>query len=292
MNDSIRRFMFDQLDVRGAIVQLADATEAIQETHHYPAALAILLNEFTAAVCLLRDSIKVDADITIQLRSEGAISLIMADCVAGHRVRAIAEYDRESLLSQRQISLNEFSEGAVLAITISPLGGERYQGVVPIECASLAACLEDYFARSEQLPTWFKLLANDKKAVGIAIHALPSNIVVNQAEAVENFTRIRGLLSTLKVEEALNLSSEQILTRLFHEESCRIFEPRHVEFGCECTRQKSLDAIASLGGEEIDDMLSEHKDVGKDKVIVDCHFCFQRYEFSFEEVARLLSVNV
>lgn len=36
-------------------------------------------------------------------------------------------------------------------ITITPEEGERYQGVVGLEGDTLAACLEDYFLRSEQL---------------------------------------------------------------------------------------------------------------------------------------------
>lgn len=38
-------------------------------------------------------------------------------------------------------------------ITISPEEGERYQGVVGLEGDTTAACTEDYFMRSEQLPT-------------------------------------------------------------------------------------------------------------------------------------------
>ncbi len=40
-----------------------------------------------------------------------------------------------------------------VVITITPSEGERYQGVVGLEGDTLAACLEDYFMRSEQLPT-------------------------------------------------------------------------------------------------------------------------------------------
>lgn len=288
MTDSLQRFVFDHLDARGAIVRLSETSEAIQTTHHYPTALAILLNQFAAAVCLLRDSIKVDANVTVQLRSPGSVDLIMADCLADRRVRAIAEYDAESFPSVEEIDLTDLGEGSVLAITITPTEGERYQGVVPIEYPSLAQCLEDYFARSEQLPSWFALLANEESSVGVVIHTLPAEKVQGKEQTQEDFARLQMLLATLKAEEALALNNQEILTRLFHEESCRLFEAKDVEFGCECSAQKSLDAVASLGASEVEALVAEQKEEGKNSLVVDCHFCFQRYEFGWADVLALL----
>lgn len=95
------------------------------------------------------------------------------------------------------------------------------------------------------------------------------------------------LLKTLTQEEALSLSSSEILTRLFHEESCRLFDSHHVEFGCVCSESKSLDAIKSLGAEEVAALVTEQKEQGFDKLVVDCHFCFQRYEFEFDALEHL-----
>jgi molecular chaperone Hsp33 len=287
MADKLQRFIFDALDVRGAVVQLDESCIAIQNTHHYPPALATLLNEFSVAVCLLRDSIKIAGTVTLQLRSAGSISLIMADCMADHRVRAIAEYDAEGLPAVDAIDLSALHPDAVLAITITPEKGDRYQGIVPIESISLEACLEDYFARSEQLPTWFRLLADKEQAIGIALHALPAEKVSNVDESKAHFSRLNLLLKTLGQDEAFELTNEAILTRLYHEEDCRLFAPQKIEFGCECTAQKSLDAIASLGAQEVTELVAEQRELGNTSITVDCHFCFQRYEFALDEVADL-----
>ena len=177
----------------------------------------------------------------------------------------------------------------MLAITITPDEGERYQSIVPIENAQLGDCLEDYFQRSEQLPSLFHLLSDEEQAVGISVHALPAEKVRNKAEAEAHFERLKVLLGTLQVEEALALDSEQVLTRLFHDESCRLFNAHPVEFGCVCSSQKSLDAISSLGQDEVQDLIAEQKDEGNQSLIVDCHFCFQRYEFSFDQVNGLFA---
>lgn len=287
MNDFRQRFVFDKLDVRGCIVRLEETSSAIQSTHHYPPALGKLLNEFALAACLLRDSIKFDGSLTIQLRTQGAINLIMADCMADRRVRAIAEYEAESLDAGSQIRLDDLGQGATLAITITPEEGERYQSIVPIENASLSACLQDYFGRSEQLPSLFHLLASDQQAVGIALHALPPEKVKNKAEAEEHFSRLESLLTTLGVDEALPLDAQTTLTRLFHEEHCRLFDAHKVEFGCVCSAEKSLDAIAALGKDEVFNIVNEQEAEGKSEVVVDCHFCFQRYSFDIQQIKNL-----
>ena len=116
MNTDFRqRFVFENLDVRGCLVRLEETSRSIQSTHHYPNNLGNLLNEFALAAALLRDSIKIDGSLTIQLRTQGAINLIMADCMADRRVRAIAEYDPEQLVAADSLMLNQLGDGAVLA---------------------------------------------------------------------------------------------------------------------------------------------------------------------------------
>lgn len=290
--DYVRRFVFDELDARGCIVRLEESSNAIQQTHYYPPNLAKLLNQFALAAVLLHDSIKIASSVTIQLRNTNnlqanAISLLMADCMPDRKVRAIAEYENELLSSDTTLDLTNLADSATLTITITPEEGERYQSIVPMEHSSLAECLEDYFERSEQLPTWFKLIADQEQALGISIHALPAEKNKDTAVRQDSFARLNALLNTLTDDEALQLEAQEILTRLFHEESCRLFDPAAVEFGCVCSAQKSLDAIKSLGEQDVDALLAEQREQGSESLFVDCHFCFQRYEFDFEKIKEL-----
>lgn len=292
-NDYVRRFVFDNLDARGCIVSLDQTSKAIQQTHYYPPALANILNQFALAAVLLHDSIKVDCSVTIQLRKTSEsdqvpISLMMADCLFDRRVRSIAEYDSELISPAAPIRLSEFANQAVLAITITPEnGGERYQSIVPMEHDSLSACLEDYFSRSEQLPTWFKFFSEQERAVGIALHALPTKKSEDKQAADQGFERLRVLLNTLTEQEAFGLDAQNVLTRLFHDESCRLFAGQEVKYGCICSAQKSLQAIKSLGQQEVLELMAEQKAEGHQRIYVDCHFCFQRYEFEFSELQNL-----
>lgn len=291
--DFRQRFVFDELDMRGCIVRLEETCQSIQSTHHYPENLAKLLNEFALAATLLRDSIKIDGSLTIQLRTQGAISLIMADCMADRRVRAIAEYSSDKLPASESIPLDSLGKGSMLAITVTPNDGERYQSIVPIENPSLSDCLADYFKRSEQLPSLFSFhsggLGDEKTAVGIALHSLPQEKVSDPEVTKSHFQRLSVLLNTLTSKEATTLSAPEILTRLFHEESCRLFDADSVEFGCICSAEKSIDALRALGADDVHALILERQAQQKSLLTIDCHFCFQRYEFEFDHVRGLFN---
>ncbi len=282
--DFRQRFVFDNIDARGCYVRLQNTVSQIQATHYYPDNLAVVLNQFALAAVLLRDSIKINGAITIQLRSRGAIKLIMADCLDDGRVRAIAEYESKTLVADAQLDLSAMHAGAVLAITITPDEGERYQSIVPIEQPDLQGCLEEFFARSEQLPSWFSLNADRESAVGIALHALPQQVVHGNSRHEAGFAALESLLKTVQLPEALSSTSGELLSRLFHDQSCRLFASMALQFGCICSAQKSLQAIRSLGEKDVRELVDEQKQQGHDTLVVDCHFCFQRYEFDIEQL--------
>jgi len=99
----------------------------------------------------------------------------------------------------------------------------------------------------------------------------------------DDWQRLDMLLDTCKDDELLSTDAEQMLTRLFHEENCRLQEPKAVQFSCDCSRERSAGAIKSLGTEEIKAIMSE-----QDVVSIDCHFCFQRYDFDHPALSKLI----
>jgi len=283
--DFIQRFSFDELDARGCYVRLNQTIEDIQATHHYPEPLAKLLNEFAVSAVLLRDSVKLDGSLTIQYRSDDAISIIVADCSAEYGVRAVCEYDAAALTSIGDtVDLQNLSNNATLTITISPENGKRYQGVVAIESPSLVECLQDYFIRSEQLPSRFAIVADRHQAIGVSLYALPEQDSEIVAILKDDWQRLNMLMDTLTDEEMRDLEATELLRRLFHEEHCRSYEEKKVSFQCDCSRERSAIALKSLGLQELKNIKQEQESVS-----IDCHFCFQRYEFDHKDLDEMIS---
>jgi len=164
MNDFSQRFLFDDTDVRGEMVALRESYAHVLAKHAYPQAVAQLLGEMMAAAALLVGTLKFDGLLVLQARAEGPLSLLMVECSSARELRGIARYDAERIGADVDADLQSLMPNGVLAITIDPARGQRYQGIVDLDGADLAECLSNYFASSEQLPTRFWLKADGQRA--------------------------------------------------------------------------------------------------------------------------------
>lgn len=276
--DSCQRFIFSGLDIRGEVVRLNKTLTEVLANKQYPQPVRALLGEFLAASVLLSTTIKFDGRLVLQARSEGQIPLIMAECTSELHLRGIARYDEEPTAD----SFNELLHSGTLAITIEPPNGEPYQGIVPLEKDSLAACLEDYFARSEQLEGFFVLATDENQCAGLLLQQLPAQLVTDTEVRAEEWSTVRQLASTLSGEELLQLDSTEVLYRLFHQHQVKLFSPRELIHQCSCSRERTARALHAIGESEIMDILAE-----EGAVELSCEFCGKQYRFEESELHLL-----
>ncbi|WP_346799057.1 Hsp33 family molecular chaperone HslO [Halomonas sp. Bachu 37] len=280
MNDQIQRFLFDQTNVRGEIVTLENAYHEVLSRHAYPAAVNNLLGELLAAVALLTDTVKLDGTLSIEVRGQGALSLLMAESNPGGELRAIARLAEDAVLPQEEAGFRQLVGDGQIMITLDPREGHRYQGIVALDHDSLAGCLEAYFFQSEQLPTRLWLEADGTRAGGLLLQRLPD---AAQNQDVDAWERSVHLADTIKAEELLGLEQREVLHRLYHEETVRVFEPKALRFGCTCSRERMSHALLTLGDQELRDILQE-----QGSIETQCHFCHTFYHYTAAEIETLL----
>lgn len=280
--DQTLRFLFDQTPIRGELTQLDRSYQDVLNKHPYPDAVKRLLGEFMAATAMLSDTIKFDGTLSLQVRGAGQVRTLMAECRHNHALRAIAQYnddydDAGPVLGEGQ-----------MAITIEPDKGKRYQGIVSINDGELTLnrVLEDYFQQSEQIRTRIWLYADGQRSAGLLLQAMPESASASSlsADLSEDWERLVHLAQTLTTEEALSLPGNEVLHRLFHEETVRVFDPNHLVFKCTCSKERSADAVRTLG---VDEAVSLAKEQGH--IEIDCQFCHERYAFTPEDVTALFS---
>ncbi|MEO4048600.1 Hsp33 family molecular chaperone HslO [Pseudomonas sp. CAU 1711] len=281
--DHTQRFLFDEHDVRGEMVGLAESYRHVLAKHPYPQPVAELLGEMLAAAALLVGTLKFDGLLILQARSSGPVPLVMIECSSEREVRGIARYDAEAIESGA--GLRELMPDGVLALTIDPAKGQRYQGIVELAGDSLAASLTAYFATSEQLPTRFWLRADGQRARGLLLQQLPPQHQTEAEERAESWNHLLTLADTLSAEELLGLDNQTLLHRLYHQEELRLFEPAPLQFRCSCSRERSARALVSIGQADAEALLEE----SGGQVEIDCQFCNQRYFFDASDVAQLFA---
>jgi len=285
VDDVLHRFLLEHAGVRGVLVRLGPAWCEVAGRADYPPALHAMLGEALAASALLTGNIKLDGALSVELKSSGALRMLFAECTDHGRLRGLARWN-EPL--PEPLALNTLPD-ASMAITIGNVErGQRYQGLVELRHASVAESLENYFVQSEQLPARILLAANDTHAVGLMLQKMPDEGGHHAAQDDDAWSRIVHLTATLGAEELLNTAPEQLLYRLYHEESVRLFEPRSLAFGCSCSRERVTGMLRSLGRDEVEAALTARGD----EIEVICEFCAQRYHFDRIDAEVLLSSNV
>lgn len=278
--DNKRRFLFEEMDVRGEIVHIDSVLSQLRAIHDYPSGVANLLGEFVVASLLLASTLKFRGTLTVQARSERQIPLIMAEATDDLAVRAIARGAQEAVAMDFPSLLG----GGQLVLTVTPTQGKRYQGIVPLADESLAKSIDSYFEQSEQLQTRLYLASDGEHAAGLLLQQLPAQLVTDANQRNDQWDHLRILADTLGPRELLDLADASLLQRLYQNENLRLFDPQPVAFKCSCSRERTLAALASIGEGEIRSILDE-----QGSVTMDCEFCNQRYVFSAEDLQDLLS---
>lgn len=278
-SDLTLRFLFEQADIRGELVQLQDSLREILTVHAYPVGVQRLLGQFLAAATLLSTNLKFEGKLVLQARSEGQVALLMAECDSELNIRAIARGADEAHSEQ----FSKLLGNGHLAITIDPVKGNRYQGIVPLDGDSLAHSLDRYFEQSEQLLTRFWLACEGDRAAGMLLQQLPTQRTSSAVEREQQWEHVCTLAETLRDEELLTLSPADLLYRLYHEDPVRLFPGRPVRFHCSCSAERSRNALSALDAAELLDILRERGEIS-----VDCEFCNRQYRFQREDLAELL----
>jgi len=272
-HDTLHRFEFENLPVRGEIVKLDATLREIATRQTYPLAVQNLLSELMVAASLLSATIKFEESLIIQVQGDGPVSMVVVECTNQYTLRGLAHWSGEITHTK----LSDLVGNGRLVITIDPGNDKnRYQGVAPLEGDNIAKIIENYLARSEQIRTRLWIAINETTAAGMLIQKLPDEEDECQFEDENNATweRIEILGSTIKNEELLALPVKEILIRLFNQDDIRLYDSEPVSFRCGCSRDRVREVLRALGHDEVNSILSE-----RDKVGVNCEFCNLYYEF-------------
>ena len=303
-------FVCDGAPVRGEIVSISTAWQAVLARRNDPPVIRQILGDFVAAATLLSASLKFDGTLIIQAQSKGPISLLVVECSSNLTMRATVKLSVEPTEIDPNATLADLLDAANtgrLVITLDPTerqpGQPPYQGIValqqdhngtavPVKNAAEAIML--YMRHSEQLETRIWLASNEQVVGGLLLQRLPNSgghVHLDPQTAAEGWSRIQALGETITTDELLDLSPETTLRRLFLNESSeagvRAFPTRPVKFACRCSRLKVADVLRMLGEEEVNSILAE-----QGAVETGCEFCGKAYRFDAVDCIQVFKTDL
>ena len=313
--DTLHKFLFDGLPVRGMLVRLDESWQRVLQRRDpahggsgaYPAPVRSLLGQMAAASLLMQANIKFNGALILQVHGDGPVRLAVAEAQPDLRFRVTAQVSPPGAVLEGaglEALMNVHGQGRCV-ITLDPKdrlpGQQPYQGVVPLHgdrrepLQQLSQVLEHYMLQSEQLDTRLVLAADDSVAAGLLIQRLPMQGEGNLGGSAqarnedeigrnEDFSRIAHLAATLSAGELLGLDPQKVLHRLFWEEKLLCFEPLRPRFACSCSRRRVGGMLLGLGRAEVDDIVVE-----RGEVEVGCEFCGARYRYDAVDVGELFT---
>ena len=288
--DVLRPFQLETSQLRGRLVRLGDAVDAVLKAHAYPRPVSDLLGELLVLAGGLAGGLKFAGRFSLQIRGRGPVRLMVADVTNDGRMRGYASFTAEAL--GENAAFADLVGDGLMALTVDQTasGGETYQGIVQLDGRSLQESMLAYFHQSEQVPTGirsavgFDETAQTWRAAAVIVQAMPGEGAVSAAEREDDWRRTMLLLQTLSDAELLDpgLGPDTLLFRLFHEDGVRVFDSLDLTFGCSCDDER---VAAMLRQFERDEVLAMQDETGK--VVVTCEFCSRVYRLATDDVAAL-----
>lgn len=309
-DDTILPFQLDNADIRGRVARLDGTLDRILGQHDYPPQVEALVAEAVLLTSMIGQTIKLRWKLSLQIRGDGPIRIIATDYYAPKeegepaRIRAWASFDAERLTDAEPFS--QIGKGYFAVLIDQGEGSLPYQGITPLDAGSLSACAEAYFAQSEQLPTKFTTAfgrsmlpgkGESWRAGGLMVQHMPkASPFAKPLEApaeglaegrllraedlvdgddAENWNRVTLHMGTVEELELVGptVQPTQLLVRLFHEESPRVFQSQGIHFGCSCSADKVRQSLSIYSAKDIATMTTP-----EGLVTADCQFCGAHYE--------------
>ncbi len=291
-DDFVLPFQVGDTAVRGRVVRLGGVIDEVLSAHGFEEAVSRLVGEVAVLTAAMGASLKFDGKLILQIGGDGPTPMLVADYTAGGALRATASIKDPSPEGARTLPAI-VGEGHIMLTVDQGPDMERYQGVTPLEGELLSDAAEAYFEQSEQIPTAVELAVGrlsqpgepDRwRAGGIIAQFVPSEgggrergeAVLRSEEDREAWERAAAFVGSTQADELIdpNLSSEDLLYRLFHEDGVRVFDRQTVRAECSCNSEKIQAVLDRYSTEDLESMADDGA------IRVTCEFCRKEYVFT------------
>jgi len=276
--DAVHRFLLEDLDIRGSLVQLGPSWQTMAARRSYAPPVRALLGELAAVTALIGCNLKSPGRLSFQVQGHGPVSLLVMDCNENLQLRGMARSQLAVDAGAPAGGIGGLLGDGQLVLTLQMTSMQApYQSVVPLRGETLAAIFEHYLEQSEQQPARLWLAAGAESACGLFLQKLPNADVLDP----DGWERIEQLAATVRPDE-LALAPETLLTRLFAAENVRLYPPRPALWHCPRDEEKVRGVLRAMGRGEVEAILAD-----ADAIAVEDEICGHEYRFGAEILDEL-----
>lgn len=289
MADRIVRAISTDGMVQAAAICSRDLTERARQIHKTLPVATAALGRTLAAASMMGNALKSDgASLTLQFKGSGPLGTVLAVSDNEGNVRGYVTNPHVDIPLRKDGKLDVGTavghEGTLTVIKDLHMK-EPYVGTIDLLGGEIAEDVAGYFVESEQIPTACALgvlVDRDQsvKAAGGYLIQLMPGAAEDTIAKVEGGIMAAGAVSAILEK---NDDPEAMLRTVMSDFDLKILETCPVEYRCYCSRERVERALISLGRTELEQMLSEQGGCQ-----LTCQFCDAVYEFTAEDIRRLL----
>lgn len=283
MSDYIVRATAANDAVRAFAITSKDLVEEARERHNTSPIVTAALGRMLSAGSMMGVMLKGEDDlVTLQIQGSGPMKGITVTANSKGEVKGFPNVSIVDLPPKNgKLDVGGAIDLGIMRV-IKDMGlKEPYVGTVELQTGEIAEDLTYYYAVSEQIPSSVGLgvLMNKDNTVncagGFIVQLMPftsEEVIAQLEENLKTLPSVTDMLSSGKTPEQM---LETVLAGL----DIDIKETYPACYKCDCSRERVIKSLASLGKEDMDDIISDGKPVE-----VRCQFCNEAYEFTIDEV--------
>ena len=288
MGDYIVRATAAEGQIRAFAIDSRNIVETAREKHDTSPVVTAALGRLLTAGAMMGIMMKGDKDLlTLQIKCSGPVKGLTVTADAKGHVKGFADVPQVMLPpnAKGKLDVGGALDLGVLSV-IKDLGlKEPYVGQTELKTGEIGDDLTYYFASSEQIPSSVGLGVlmdrnNTVKQAGgfiLQLMSFASEEVISSLE--KKLTAMESVTDYLE----RGFTPEQLLEELIGEFGVEFSERTDASFSCNCSKERVEKAIVSIGRKELNEMVQEGKPIE-----VTCHFCNRAYEFTVEDLKKIL----
>lgn len=286
----ILRAMTKDGSARAIILDGRDIVERARQIHNTTPVATAALGRTLLATSLAGSMLGEKEDvITIRFKGDGIGGSVVATSDWCGNVRGFIQNPSADLplRADGKLDVGGCIGQGELYILRDAGGSEPYVGISKIQTGEVGDDIAYYYATSEQIPTVCALgVLVDRdytvlRAGGALIQLLPfyDDEVADKLE--QNAAKMRPITKILS-EGTL----EDVLAEVLDGIEYDLFDEIECEYKCACSREKTDNALISLGAKELTDMIENGDEVTE----MTCSFCDEVYKYSKSDLKHLLKI--
>jgi molecular chaperone Hsp33 len=258
-------------NIRGVAIQAHDLVASMARLHGVRGTPAVCLGEAVIGALLIASNSKGEERVNLNIQATGPVRQALVDAYPDGRVRGYVLTSELAPLPKH----GTWGDGLLSVLrTKTDRTNQPYIGTVPLVTGSLAKDLTFYWLQSEQIPSAVGLSVTTNEAGeitgagGFLVQAMPG-ATAEEISLIEN--QIHSMQS-LAAELQDDADPVKLLSTIFQNSTFMLLEKRELAFECQCSWERVSRALALVGADELQSMLTEDGSAS-----IRCDFCNQDY---------------